>query len=77
MKLNIKYGDTPYGQKILYVEGLRIAWDKHAYECQTCGAIWQSKNIRSRNIFPTDDERCNTCDHLNCLKQICRCDPIV
>jgi DNA replicative helicase MCM subunit Mcm2 (Cdc46/Mcm family) len=78
----IEYG-KPYGPKdrkwVTRVDGFKISSDKHAYVCETCGAVFQSKNIHRRSLFRTDDPRCIECEK-NCrgaLKRVCECPPIV
>lgn len=62
----------------MITKGFYISDDKHAYECQECGAIYQSKNKDSRSLFATDDLRCNNCNHgLDSLLRICECKEIV
>jgi len=81
--LRLKYKKHPSGvEHIEKVNGFWIAGDKHAYQCQKCGAIFQSKNKDCRNIIPTADPQCYSCEqnikHTNDdLKQVCKCDPII
>lgn len=58
---------------------IQIQPDKHAYACITCGCIYQSKNIETRNLFDTNDPKTKACNEkCSCkLVQICECDPIV
>ena len=61
-------------------ETIKIAGDKHAYVCEECGCIFQSKNLYSRNLFDTSDSRtsnCNISHSGDMLRQVCKCDPIV
>lgn len=82
MPVKIVYVTYPSGyKKVTSVDGFSIASDKHAYKCKRCGAIFQSKNIYTRGIFPTDDPRCKNCDDVRHdyldLEKVCECDPIV
>ena len=65
-------------ERIYKAGGFLISSDKHAYQCQECGAIFQSKNKDYRSIFATDDRRCDKCNHSSdALKRVCDCKPIV
>lgn len=75
MSVKIKYDvDTRH---VKYVNDFYIGSDKHAYQCQKCGAIFQSKSIDERTIFKTDDPKCISCDEnrhsIDDLKRICAC----
>lgn len=76
-----EYEVYPNGyERINKVDNLHIAGDKHPYECKFCGAIYQSKNIDCRNIFPTDDPRClSECHNKegHDLTRICKCEPVI
>ena len=89
MEHKIEYGTEGYLKDwVISCDGFSIAGDKHAYVCQKCGAVFQSKNISSRTLFETEDPRCRTCANTcgtaytqmeleEMLKRVCKCKPIV
>lgn len=80
--MKIEYRTYTNGYKhVTKVNGFFIAGDKCAYMCTKCGAIFQSKNMWCRSIFPTKDPKCRTCDEnhheFKNLKRICECEEII
>jgi hypothetical protein len=76
-----EYEVFPNGfESVIKVDDFDISGDKCAYECKHCGAIYQSKNINVRSIFPTHDPRSgNQCSNQegHDLIRICKCEPII
>jgi biotin synthase-related radical SAM superfamily protein len=70
--------------RIHSVNGHAISSDKCAYECQLCGAIYESKEYPNHSFFRTSDPRCATETHydsnticgLQEVEKICLCPSI-
>ena len=43
------------------VNGFLISSDKCSFACKTCGAIYESKALNGRSLFPVSGPRCNLC----------------
>jgi hypothetical protein len=79
--MNIKYTIVSGRRHVESVNGFNISPDKHAYRCKICSAIFESKNITCRSIFPTNDPKCIECNKMEHyaedLERVCECEPVI
>ena len=57
----IRYRTVDDSMHVYSVNGCRICHDKCAFSCKTCGAIYESKALNGRSVFPIGGPRCNLC----------------
>lgn len=65
-KQMVRYRRGEYDNPTIHVhtvDGFHISSDKCAYECDKCGAIYQSKGEFGHTIFQTSDPRCAKEEH--------------